>query len=704
MMMLVSISTGNVSFTAVRSLGSTNESSTKLRCSSFGFISRSRFFSVESPCSIRRNGSIRIVNTTILNTTEGTIFHTARKVLIMIGAVICSIDEGSTKLRCLCAAFRTALNSHRISRHFCCSGECDDILSCFNRSEAITILRYLCTSRHACLHIACANRMRNFIRISNKPCSRNTSGSRNKCPKCRHFIRTLTGRFRNNRHISTDGYTCLGSFHSLLESRSKCRHLICRRSCNGVRCHFFAAKRCGNFIESAFHSGHFRNARNNAGRFRKILKSFCGHLVTGEAANGLRHTLRFTADGNRSTIFMDTAFHTDRLFCRHARNLRYTRHNTRVLGKAFCTELCGYLIAVDGTAVHGHSIGSNGYRSTGFVERTFHSGRLLVIQTRHIRCTGDDARILCKTVAGKFCRSLITVESTNCLRHSIDTSNNVGRFCLLIAVHLRADTLTIISCRCFGMTISSISLLCIHSSKYRSIIECTSALTAGHLVPLTSIRGSDHTMRSIRFLILGCIEHIHAGFLSIRGSCSRTDVSTSDLRTLHLEALHMRHIVAEAAICNVSGDHTGSIGRSACNRRNRIAIKCCAVSGSDSAKGTGNKACTAAKSHPGTTVYNGITHIGIGAELGSKACGKTACRSTGPGSCTSTSAEYTASASCTASCTGKDSGCHKQFHTHTGAGLSHIQSNGCQVAVKALRTLEISQCAEHPEEDTSFSG
>ena len=370
-------------------------------------------------------------------------------------------------------------------------------------------------------------------------------------------------------------------------------------------------------------------------------------------------------------------------FCFRGRNLLCNtagisgRHNTKLTafdrlsnhtGNSFFCASFGHLIAARNKSLSMSAIGHTG-------NIVYLISRECGYNLRHTLCTRynafADRRTVCRCLdPRRFC-------SMNCF-----TTCRIGRIC--------------VNPVCTG--------LCIHSAKDGCIIEGASAFTACHLIPLTAIRSSDNAVGSIRLFKLRSTVHIHICLLAIGSRCCGTDMAAGDLSALHLEALHVRHVVAEAPICNVAGNHTGCIGRSASNRSNGITIERCTVSGSDTTKGTGNKACTAAKSHPGTTVYNGITHIGIGAEFGSKTCCKATCCSTGSGCRTSASAEYTSCTSCSTTCSCKDSGCHKQFHTHTGTGLCYIQANGSQIAVKPLRTLKVSQCTEHPKEDASLSG
>ena len=239
----------------------------------------------------------------------------------------------------------------------------------------------------------------------------------------------------------------------------------------------------------------------------------------------------------------------------------------------------------------------------------------------------------------------------------------------------------------------------------RCIIESSTAFAAGHLIPLASVRGSNHAVRNIRLLILRGVEHIHRGLLSIRASRCGADMTALDLSALQLEALHMRHIVAKAPIRDLTTDGTGNIGRSGSNGRYGIAVEGCAVSRGYATKGTANESGTTAEAHSLTALHNGIPNIGVGIESGSKACSKTCCRCSGSGcdSTTACTAEYTACRSGTAANTGDNPGGHHQFHAHAGSGLGYIQAHRGQITVKSLGTLQVCQSTEHPEEDTAFA-
>ena len=212
-----------------------------------------------------------------------------------------------------------------------------------------------------------------------------------------------------------------------------------------------------------------------------------------------------------------------------------------------------------------------------------------------------------------------------------------------------------------------------HSAKYRSIIEGTAALSAGHLIPLTAIRCSDYTVGHLRLFKLRSTVHVHGCSLAVGSRCCGADMTTRNLGPLHLEALHMGHIVAERSVCDLTADTAGYARCSGCNRGNGISIQGSAISGCHTAKGSAHKPCAAAKADIGTAFHNSITDIGVGAKLGSKACSKTtgSCSRTGCGT-SGFSSEYASSALGTAAHAGNDPCGHHHFHGHTGSGLGNI--------------------------------
>ena len=255
-----------------------------------------------------------------------------------------------------------------------------------------------------------------------------------------------------------------------------------------------------------------------------------------------------------------------------------------------------------------------------------------------------------------------------------------------------------VPCYCVGH-------ICANTVKGGYIVESTATLAAGHLIPLASIRRSNHAVGNFWLFKLRGVEHIHRSRFAIRGNCGRTDMASCDLRSLKLESLHLGHIVAKAPVRYITGNRAGSAGRSGRYRGNGVPIQGSTIPGGDTTEGAANESGTAIEAHAGATFYNGITDIGVGAESGSETGGKAICGSTGSGSSgISAPAEDTARAANTAACPGDDSGSHHQFHAHAGPGLRHIQADGGQIAVESLGALQISQCAEHPQENASFTG
>ena len=332
------------------------------------------------------------------------------------------------------------------------------------------------------------------------------------------------------------------------------------------------------------------------------------------------------------------------------------------------------------------------------------------LNTGYLCTSGNDSFRLHTFDSTRYDVRLIPRKLSNILRSTFCTGNNILTCRSTGSIRLYSRHLS--TCTRFsGCGIHNIRIdtasrgLCIHTAKDRCIIEGTTAFAAGHLIPLTAIRCSNNTVGSIRLFKLRSTVHIHICFLTVRSGCCGTDTATGNLSPLHLEALHMGHVVTQRPICNVTGNGTGSTRRTGSNRRNRLTVQSGAVSGCDSTEGPTNKSCTTAEAHACTTFNNSITNIGIGTESGSKACSKTSCCRSGSG-CSRTSARTAKDTACgsgTAANTGNNPGCHQQFHTHTGSCLSHIQAHGSQIAVKSLGALQICQGAEHPEEDTSLS-
>ena len=304
----------------------------------------------------------------------------------------------------------------------------------------------------------------------------------------------------------------------------------------------------------------------------------------------------------------------------------------------------------------------------------------------------------------------ITGESTRSLRHAGSAMHQSIRARSVCPIVMKSSPIAAgyLSTRNMAGLVginSASTLVTCHTAEGGRIIEGTSALSAGHLIPLAAVRCSNHTVRYRRFLILGCAVHINLGLFATGRCGSGADMTTCDLCPLHLEALHVGHVVAQGTICNIAGNGTGCTRRAGCHRSNGLTIQCGAISGSDAAESTGNKSGTAAEAHSRTTFDYCVSDIRIGIEAGGKACRKSSgsCACSGCSCSTAAPAKDTAGRSGTASHTGYDPGCHQQLHAHTGSGLGHVEAHGRKVAVKPLRAFQICQGAKKPQEKTSLS-
>ena len=180
-------------------------------------------------------------------------------------------------------------------------------------------------------------------------------------------------------------------------------------------------------------------------------------------------------------------------------------------------------------------------------------------------------------------------------------------------------------------------------------------------------------MGHLRLFKLRSTVHVHGCGFAVRSRCCGTDMTAGDLGSLHLEALHMRHVVAKRSVCDLTANTAGNAGCSGCNGGNGISIQGSPISGCDTAKGTAHKACAAAKADIGTAFHDSIPDIGVGAELGSKACSKTTgCCSRTSCSASGLSAEYASCTFGTTAHTGNNTCGHHHFHGHAGTGLGNI--------------------------------
>ena len=360
-----------------------------------------------------------------------------------------------------------------------------------------------------------------------------------------------------------------------------------------------------------------------------------------------------------------------------------------VLGRlAKATRICSTkVLCFGGVAVNGIHGGSAVAVSNGRLISSAHRGcgnscKQGTLRSRGIRCTNS---VCCAGV-----------------------SHHAGMaFNAIVGKRLAEALAAFAGLRCSGhaITCCCVGDICSNTMEGGYIVKGAAALAAGHLIPLASIRRSNHAVGNFWLFKLRGVEHIHRSRFAIRGNCGRTDMASCDLRSLKLESLHLGHIVAKAPVRYITGNRAGSAGRSGRYRGNGVPIQGSTIPGGDTTEGAANESGTAIEAHAGATFYNGITDIGVGAESGSETGGKAICGSTGSGSSgISAPAEDTARAANTAACPGDDSGSHHQFHAHAGPGLRHIQADGGQIAVESLGALQISQCAEHPQENASFTG
>ena len=240
------------------------------------------------------------------------------------------------------------------------------------------------------------------------------------------------------------------------------------------------------------------------------------------------------------------------------------------------------------------------------------------------------------------------------------------------------------------------------TGELRSIVECTGTRTACHLIPLTSIRSSNNGMRTVRFLKLSCAVHSNRSFLSVSANNLGCDLTTGDFRTRNRHTTHMRHIVCETSICNVSGNHTGHTRCSTCDGSNRVTSQLRTVTCGHTAKGSAHKSNRSTGAHTLTALYNSIANVTVALEFVCEPCGETAC--CGTGTCGSCTTEYITGTSCSVSNACHNSCRHQKLHTHTGTGLGYIEAHCRQIRVELLRGLKESQRTEQPEEYAAVSG
>ena len=153
----------------------------------------------------------------------------------------------------------------------------------------------------------------------------------------------------------------------------------------------------------------------------------------------------------------------------------------------------------------------------------------------------------------------------------------------------------------------------------------------------------------------------------------------------------VRHIVAKAAVGNVTTDGTRCVHVSGSDTGNGFASQTDTVPGSDATQRTTDKASTAGKAHSGTIADHGIPHIRIGLE-GCRCMGHHAGQTTGSWPCDGSAAAFASTKT-----TRDHPSRHQQLHTHAGTRLSSVQAEGRKVAVKLLGAFEECQRTEQPE-------
>ena len=275
----------------------------------------------------------------------------------------------------------------------------------------------------------------------------------------------------------------------------------------------------------------------------------------------------------------------------------------------------------------------------------------------------------------------------------VPSTHTAVRRCLNDTVSDRSERCTVCVRKC-GCNLRRLSGI---AAEYGCIIKCSGSGTAGHLIPLTAVRGIDNGMRAVRLFKLGSIEHLDSRFSPVGADCLCGDMSAGDLRIREIHALHMRHIIAETAVGNVAANRTRHIRCSGRHGRNGFSGQCGAVTGCHTAESPTDKADRSASAHSCAAVHDRITHIRIALETVGEACGKPRCRCACAG-CGTASAEHAAGASCASGHASDYSCSHQQFHAHTGAGLGYIQSHCRKIAVKLLCRFEERHCTEQPQE------
>ena len=228
--------------------------------------------------------------------------------------------------------------------------------------------------------------------------------------------------------------------------------------------------------------------------------------------------------------------------------------------------------------------------------------------------------------------------------------------------------------------------LCGIAAEYGRVVKCSGSGTAGHLIPLASVRGINNGVRTVRLFKLGSVEHLDSRFFPVSADRLGGDMSAGDLRIREIHALHMRHIIAETTVGNVAADRARHIRCPGRYGGDGFSGQCGAVTGCHTAESPTDKADRSTGTHSCTAVHDCITDIRIALETVGKACGEPTCRCTCTG-CGTASAEHAAGTSCASGHAGDHSCSHQQFHSHTRAGLGYIQSHCRKIAVKFLCCL-----------------
>ena len=192
-------------------------------------------------------------------------------------------------------------------------------------------------------------------------------------------------------------------------------------------------------------------------------------------------------------------------------------------------------------------------------------------------------------------------------------------------------------------------------------------------------------MGRIRLFILGRIVHLYRCRFPVRADGGCADMAARDLRVLQLMTLHLGHIIAKTAVCNLSADTAGHVGGSGRNRGNGFSGKRRSVAGRHASEGPSHKSNTASGAHTGTAFHHSVANIAVAFELAGKPGRKSVGRRSGAGSsrCAAAS-EYAAGASGPAADAADDPCRHQKLHAHAGTGLGHVKPDRRQIAVKPL--------------------